>query len=638
MVLWRAVACACAHGGRRWCVCGCMAIVMAASPPAAAQIAIKIFDEPTTIQSFTIGSTVLDVPGALKRQQHTTDFSLEVSTHPLVGSYEMGGIGRTATSTRSFGYYVAVGGFASADAWSEFSVVTPPIPTEVKRGDDLLPVEALEIDIKGRVREANLDAVACGAAWTAELRGVHFGAPGPPEADYEFPSVGCIVPEGEIYQAIDDIQTAFDIIGKIDQVFQVAAVGLGVWEDFVVRIPLYDVQVPRNQPLNLIVQLGRRAGSALAAAGVSGGEIDVSEIRVVGWAGIGPTTYLRTWHHYGNGGATAKRLMEEVAFDVKKAQQHIEPFPTATFTCPPYPIHRPVTRLRSRIYVTDFDWLWRLEYLELDSDPRSRVPVPDETCRLGPIVMDRSHRVAFGFQQGVADFVITGFRTVPAQPQAGQRFDLNIAVRNVGDLSTLEADRNSPLSGGFKFRIKVGTAETTLGELRVLQPGESWEFYGLQWTCNGSVDVTVDTDNDIEEGPVGEQNNTAHLTLPLCEAATPTPTAPRTPTPTATVTPIPVPTRTPTATITGAPTATRSATASPVVTTTPTIAPGPICVGDCDARLSVTVDELLTMVNIALGNLPLSDCRAGNRNDDHAITIDEILVAVRNAVAGCPVA
>jgi hypothetical protein len=48
------------------------------------------------------------------------------------------------------------------------------------------------------------------------------------------------------------------------------------------------------------------------------------------------------------------------------------------------------------------------------------------------------------------------------------------------------------------------------------------------------------------------------------------------------------------------------------------------------------VDELLTMVNIALGNAPLADCPAGNSNSDAAITVDEILAAVNNALNGCP--
>jgi hypothetical protein len=49
----------------------------------------------------------------------------------------------------------------------------------------------------------------------------------------------------------------------------------------------------------------------------------------------------------------------------------------------------------------------------------------------------------------------------------------------------------------------------------------------------------------------------------------------------------------------------------------------------------VTVDEILTMVNIALGNVPVADCLAGDRNQDGTITVDEILTAVYKALNGC---
>jgi hypothetical protein len=60
-----------------------------------------------------------------------------------------------------------------------------------------------------------------------------------------------------------------------------------------------------------------------------------------------------------------------------------------------------------------------------------------------------------------------------------------------------------------------------------------------------------------------------------------------------------------------------------------------ICVGDCNKDSNVTVDEILTMVNIALGNKPLTACEAGNSNGDLEITIDEILIAVNHALRTC---
>ena len=59
------------------------------------------------------------------------------------------------------------------------------------------------------------------------------------------------------------------------------------------------------------------------------------------------------------------------------------------------------------------------------------------------------------------------------------------------------------------------------------------------------------------------------------------------------------------------------------------------CTGDCKGNGQVTVDEILTMVNIALGNAAATTCQAGDANDDNEITVDEILAAVNNALNGC---
>jgi hypothetical protein len=76
---------------------------------------------------------------------------------------------------------------------------------------------------------------------------------------------------------------------------------------------------------------------------------------------------------------------------------------------------------------------------------------------------------------------------------------------------------------------------------------------------------------------------------------------------------------------------TPTATPSPP-TPTPTLA---VCFGDCSRNTQVTVDEILTMVNIALGNVDVSACMPGDVNHDGQITVDEILTAVNNALNGC---
>lgn len=60
------------------------------------------------------------------------------------------------------------------------------------------------------------------------------------------------------------------------------------------------------------------------------------------------------------------------------------------------------------------------------------------------------------------------------------------------------------------------------------------------------------------------------------------------------------------------------------------------CAGDCNDDGQVTVDEIITLVNIALGNAPVADCQAGDLNHDSQVTVDEILTAVNSALNGCP--
>ncbi|MBZ5695507.1 MAG: DUF4215 domain-containing protein [Acidobacteriia bacterium] len=60
-----------------------------------------------------------------------------------------------------------------------------------------------------------------------------------------------------------------------------------------------------------------------------------------------------------------------------------------------------------------------------------------------------------------------------------------------------------------------------------------------------------------------------------------------------------------------------------------------VCTGDCNRSGSVTIDELITMVNVALEIAPVSSCDAGDANADGVMTIDEIITAVNQALSGC---
>jgi hypothetical protein len=75
-------------------------------------------------------------------------------------------------------------------------------------------------------------------------------------------------------------------------------------------------------------------------------------------------------------------------------------------------------------------------------------------------------------------------------------------------------------------------------------------------------------------------------------------------------------------------------TPTPVMSPTPTMTSGS-CVGDCDGNGLVTVDEIVTMVNVALGIRPVTTCPAGDTDGSGTITVDEILTAIRNALTGC---
>lgn len=62
---------------------------------------------------------------------------------------------------------------------------------------------------------------------------------------------------------------------------------------------------------------------------------------------------------------------------------------------------------------------------------------------------------------------------------------------------------------------------------------------------------------------------------------------------------------------------------------------GEPCVGDCSDDGEVTVDEIVLMVNLALGG-GTDGCTNGDANLDGQITVDEIITAVNNALTGCP--
>jgi hypothetical protein len=59
------------------------------------------------------------------------------------------------------------------------------------------------------------------------------------------------------------------------------------------------------------------------------------------------------------------------------------------------------------------------------------------------------------------------------------------------------------------------------------------------------------------------------------------------------------------------------------------------CAGDCDDNGQVTVDELITLVSIALGNAQPSACPHGVPSGGAQVDIALIIQAVNNALGGC---
>lgn len=89
----------------------------------------------------------------------------------------------------------------------------------------------------------------------------------------------------------------------------------------------------------------------------------------------------------------------------------------------------------------------------------------------------------------------------------------------------------------------------------------------------------------------------------------------------------------PTAAGTGTPTPLGGG-ATPTPTPTVTATAGG-CPGDCNANGAVAINELITLVNVALLNLPVTACPVGDVNGDGKVAINELITAVTRALNGC---
>ncbi|MGH7786209.1 MAG: hypothetical protein ACRERC_05045 [Candidatus Binatia bacterium] len=204
----------------------------------------------------------------------------------------------------------------------------------------------------------------------------------------------------------------------------------------------------------------------------------------------------------------------------------------------------------------------------------------------------------------------------------------------------------------------------------VVPAGRGKAALAVQDKTDARCTFAFDGSPDELRGFATVTNETALRTQLLFAAApagpSPTRTPPPTPTASSTATPTSTPpatsthTHTPAATATAiatasstdTPTSAPTATAPPTATLTqvpsltptlaagtptaqPTTPPTGPCSGDCDGNGRVTIAELITLVNIALGG-PLATCPAGDRDGDGAIAITELIAAVSHALNGCP--
>ena len=230
---------------------------------------------------------------------------------------------------------------------------------------------------------------------------------------------------------------------------------------------------------------------------------------------------------------------------------------------------------------------------------------------------------------GTATFTVHATDLVePAQPAVDATFNITVvAAVTVDDIVIPDGHQNVTTSvnltasgGETPFQVDRGVRQCWVSR-------RPWSATPCRVTANGTgaFDVQVTVDDSL--GGTNTKTLTYNVSAP--GVSTPTPTA--APTNTATVT----------STLTATPTNTTVVTNTPTAPTkTPTTAtPTPTsttCVGDCTGTHTVAINDLITLVNIALGTAQPSACRSGVASGAE-VTVAMIIQAVNNALNGCPV-
>jgi hypothetical protein len=203
---------------------------------------------------------------------------------------------------------------------------------------------------------------------------------------------------------------------------------------------------------------------------------------------------------------------------------------------------------------------------------------------IGPAAVEIGERATYRFevQSMAANQIAAGFNVAASGGLLGtlpdQDEQLIPVPGSTAELTHTQPKMNADMVAEWDF---TWTAPTTPGTYTLFGAGNSVNLNGLD---------------------TGDRSNTASFEIVVSEATAPTPTA------------TPIPTETPPGVRTG---------------------PSGHCVGDCNGDGTVTVDELITGVNIALGNQSIDACPALDANGDGIAEINELIAAVAAALTGC---
>jgi len=276
-----------------------------------------------------------------------------------------------------------------------------------------------------------------------------------------------------------------------------------------------------------------------------------------------------------------------------------------------------------------------------------------------PIAIDGGVLEGIGTLQGS---VVNGARIAPGLPigplflsadytqAAAGTLAIEIGGRTaLTDYDALEVTSAATLAGALEVSLTDGFVPSNGDEFTVLSAGSiAGTFDSSTVVVGGGIGFTVivgatdvvlraaveDCDNSTDDDGDGDADcaDAKCADLPACGG---TPTSTPTVTPTRnpslpTFTPTPTPTVTPTVNP-SLPSATPTATPTPSPTPTEATA----CPGDCNSNRAVTIDELAKGVDLATRNASTSGCPAIDGDDNDRVSVDEIIAAVNEALAGC---